>query len=206
MTVKVSPWWFLPSVSQRVHPKHPRLSFISSSSQDWWWWSCSAGGPSDPAGISASGAARRGPRCEQQKSTNPRPRWVLGLTEALCVGQGEFDGGGQLSDHIRIEHEMRKDVAVRHEVRVHVHIPLCGEGAAAAAPSPGQTEQPAEQRPPEQDVDPGVQDGIHGRYPDGSQISSVVICQLEVVGKHLYLKREIEIKEPKRNTYKIRIQ
>lgn len=143
------------------------------------------GGPSDPAGIPpASGAAWGGPR--RQTSTNQRTPSVLGLAEALCVGQCEFDGGGQLSDDIRVQHEMRKDVGVRPEVGTHVHVPLDG-GAAAAASSSGSTEQPAEQRPPEQDVDPGVQDGINGCYSDSSQISFLVIRRLEVVCKHLYL-------------------
>lgn len=150
------------------------------------------GGPSGPAGVPSSGAARSGPRCEQRQltSTNQRTRSVLSLTEALCVGEGDSDGGGQLSDDICIEHEMCKDVAFRLEVGVHVHIPRCRGAAAAASASPGEAEQPAEQRSPEEDVDPGVQDGIHGSDPDGSQVSFVVIHQLEVVGKHLYLKRK----------------
>lgn len=103
----------------------PSFSFISSPSRDRWS-SRSAGGPSDPADVPASGAARSGPRYEQRQQTsiNERTRSLLSLTEAVCVGQGEFDGGRQLSDDICIEHEMCKDVALRHEVGVHVHIPL----------------------------------------------------------------------------------
>lgn len=69
--------------------------------------------------------------------TNQRALSVLSLSEALCVGQGEFDGGGQLSDHIGVKHEMRKDVAVRCEPGVHAHVPLCGAAAAAAPAASG---------------------------------------------------------------------
>lgn len=122
MSLNVNLRWFLASLSQRVQPEHLCLSFISSPSRDRWS-SRSAGGPSDPAGVPASSAARSGPQ-RQQTSTNERTRSLLSLTEAVCVGQGEFDGGRQLSDDICIEHEMCKDVALRHEVGVHVHIPL----------------------------------------------------------------------------------
>lgn len=59
-----------------------------------------------------------------------------------------------------------------------------------AAASPEHTEQTIKQRFPEQDVDPGVEDGVNRCYTDGSQVIFGVIVHQEAVGKHLHLKEK----------------
>lgn len=55
---------------------------------------------------------------------------------------------------------------------------------------PCQFEYLPKQRPPEEDVDPGVEDGVYSCYPDGCQVSVRVIVQNEAVGKHTDLKEK----------------
>lgn len=65
-------------------------------------------------------------------------RSVLSLTEALSVIRSEFDGAWQLSDDVGTAHQLGKHVAILHEFRTHVHIPLWSRSTArAAAASPG---------------------------------------------------------------------
>lgn len=109
------------------------------------------------------------------------------LTEALRVVRSERDVAGQLSDDVGVAHELGEHIVVPHHVRIHVNVALGYHAALAAAP-PGWAEQATEQGPPEEDVDPGVQDGVDGGYPDGSQVCVSVVFHHQAVGKDLDLR------------------
>lgn len=87
---------------------------------------------------------------------------VLSSMEAVCVVCSEFYSSRQLSDDVCVAHQLGEHMAVPADIR-EKQIPLWRRGgiAASAASSSGQTEQALKQRPPEEDVDPGVEDGVN---------------------------------------------